>query len=167
MLHLQLGSHSACGRPWYKARAVEKERMNEYNIWVTNVLWCSSWSWCSQPSPNPIPGPSPTRYKHMTYILLCIRGTNEEGVTGKHRNMLNVEWPWWRKQLTSSQFSLSTVQPGCDDIHCKCKTFSFFPNLSLLLSHDKVRHHYDTPFIALIRLLFTQCSFRDWTRQCY
>ncbi len=22
-------------------------------------------------------------------------------------------------------------------------------------SHDKVRHHYDTPFTALIRLLFT------------
>lgn len=49
-LNLQLGSRSACGRPWYKARAVERERvrMDEYNIWVTNVQWCGSWSWCSQ-----------------------------------------------------------------------------------------------------------------------
>ncbi len=34
-------------------------------------------------------------------------------------------------------------------------------------SNDKVRHHYDAPFMALIRLLFTQRSFQDWTRQCY
>ncbi len=34
-------------------------------------------------------------------------------------------------------------------------------------SNDKVRHHYDAPFTALIRLLFTQRSFWDWTRQCY
>ncbi len=29
------------------------------------------------------------------------------------------------------------------------------------LSNDKVRHHYDAPFTVLIRLLYTQRSFRD------
>ncbi len=38
---------------------------------------------------------------------------------------------------------------------------------SVKQSHNKVRHHYNTPFTALIRLLFTQCSLRDWTRPCY
>ncbi len=33
-------------------------------------------------------------------------------------------------------------------------------------SHDKVSH-YDTPFAALNRHLFTQRLFQDWTQQCH
>ncbi len=47
-----------------------------------------------------------------------------------------------------------------------CERWSAFKT-TVKQSNDKVRRHYDTPFTALIWLLFTQRSFRDWTRQCY
>lgn len=70
-------------------RKREKERMDEYIIWVTNVLFLElvfPEVCVPHPSLNPIPGPSQTLHKRMAYILLWIRGTNahkKEGVIGK------------------------------------------------------------------------------------
>lgn len=108
-LYSQLGSHSACGRLWYKAHAAQREKQRigliQRRQTCSGAVPRSSTSrnlCASSLSLNPTPGPSLTLQEHMAYIPYgfyeWMPKRKEQLEYASWRYWLNklIEWLYWR-----------------------------------------------------------------------